>query len=159
MSTNRLQDKILQLHLHGSSIYDWMDILVIAISLDQIYHPSADGQDPQTIEKWQERVVLPEVLMALALFCMEKGLKNFDSFSNACNALPDPSLAIAFTPVNQPCLYLSPAMLHCHLDVACALETSMPDEAYCILGVCFVGVMAQQLEVLLQNVQPPFSDV
>ena len=89
-----------------------MDILIISISLDSIYCSSVDRQEPQPVKKWQERIILPKALSVLELFCAEKGIKDFGPFLDICNALPDSSLAIVFTPIEQLWLYLSLAQLH-----------------------------------------------
>ena len=89
-----------------------MAIPVISIPLDKIYKLSADQQGPKPIEKWRERVVLPEVLSALKLYFMRKGLENLGLLSDACNALVDPSSALAFIPVDHQHLHLTPAQLH-----------------------------------------------
>ena len=89
-----------------------MPIPAISISLDKIYKPSANHQDLETIKKWCERVVLPEVLLALELFFVGKSVESFGSLSDACNALVDPLLALAFTPVDHQHLHLTPAQLH-----------------------------------------------
>ena len=89
-----------------------MAIPVISIPLDKIYKLSANQQGLELIEKWHERVVQPEVLLVLKLYFMRKGLKNFGLLSDACNALVDPLLALAFTPVDHQHLHLTPAQLH-----------------------------------------------
>ena len=100
MSMN-LHNKSLLLHLHGRPIHDWMDISVISIPLDHIYHLSVGGQEPQTVGKWHERVVLPEVLSMLESFCVKWGIGAFGAFSDACNAMPDPLLVMAFMPIDD----------------------------------------------------------
>ena len=99
--TNRLKDKCLQLVLCGGYVKDWMDIPVISIPLDHIYCLSVDGQELQPVEKWRERVVLPEVLSMLESFCVKQGIQDFGAFSDACNMILDRSLAMAFTPINN----------------------------------------------------------
>ena len=45
--------------------------------------------------------MLPRIFSALEDFCAEENIDGFESFSTAFNALPDPSLAIAFTPFDD----------------------------------------------------------
>ena len=134
-----------------------MAIPVITIPLDKMYKLSANQQDPELIKNWHERIILPEVLSTLELYLMRKGIKNIHSLSDACNALADPLSALAFSPVNHQHRHLAPVEVHQHINVVCALETDVLDEAHCALGVCFVGTAAQQLEALLQNVWSPFG--
>ena len=96
-----------------------MAIPTIFIPLDRIYHSLPDGCEAETIEKWCERVILPEVLVVLELYCVGKGVENFGSFLEVYQMLQDPSLALAFMPVDQPCLHLpsfiTTLMSHVHL--------------------------------------------
>ena len=99
--TNRLKDNCLQLVLCGGYVKDWMDIPVISIPLDCIYCLSVDEQELQTVEKWRERVVLPEVLSMLESFCIRQGIQDFGAFSDACNTIRDLSRVMAFTPIDD----------------------------------------------------------
>ena len=74
--------------------------MMISIPLEDIYKVSSDG-NVVTVEKWRERIVLLKIFSALADFCAEENINGFESFSTAFNALPDPSLAIAFMPFND----------------------------------------------------------
>ena len=66
-----------------------------------------------------------------------EGIKNIDSLCDTCNALTDPSLVLVFTPVNHQHRHLTPAEVHKHINVVCALETDVSDEVHCTLGVFF----------------------
>ena len=59
--------------------------------------------------------------------------------------------ALAFTPVNQQHHHLTPAEVHQCINVVCALATDVSDEVHYALGVCFVGVIARELETLMHS--------
>ena len=91
------------------------------------------------------------------VFCIVEDVDGFEAFSAACNALLDPSLAIAFTPIDDSQVSLSPVDIHQHIGAACMLGFDVPIMVQCSLGVQFVGVAGHELKKLLWDVQPPFS--
>ena len=95
----------------------------------------------------------------LELYLMQEGIKNIDSLHDVCNALTDPSLVLMFTPVNHQRCHLSFAEVHKHINVVHALETDVPDEAHCTLGVCFVGLTGREFSCLMRTIQSQSSDL
>ena len=148
MTTNRLCNKSFLLHLHGGPIQDWMDIMTISIPLDDVCWISSDG-NVEAIEKWRECIMLPRILLTLEDFCMIEDVDGFKAFLAACNALPDPSLAIAFMPIDDSRVSLSPVDIHQCISAVCMLGSDVPIMVQCSLGVQFVGVVGCELKKLL----------
>ena len=93
--------RVVEFHLRGGPIEDWMEIPYISVPLDKIYQVNAEAHtilDP-IVNKWLERFMLPKVLHALEVFCNEHGIDSFDSFAAYCNSLADPSSALSFLPL------------------------------------------------------------
>ena len=93
----------------------------------------------------------------LESFCIEQGIQDFGAFLDACNAIPDLSQVMAFTPIDDSQVSLSLVDIRQHIGVVRMLESDGPIMVQCHLGIWFVGVPACELKKLLCDVQSPFS--
>jgi hypothetical protein len=134
-----------------------MKIPIVPVPLGQLYRSVAKRTELEPIQKWRENVVLQDILHVLSLFCEEANVKGFQSFADFCNSLPDPSMAMAFSPIDHPRLHLDDAWLHDYIVTPRALMTEESNDPHCSLNVRFVGVAARELNTLFQTVRRPSS--
>jgi hypothetical protein len=157
--TDAFHGRIMEFHLCGGPIKDWMEIPYISVPLERLYRVNEEARTLDPVQQWQELIVLPKVLHALEVYCDELGVDDFYAFAAHCQNLADPSSALVFSPPERPMHFLNASDLHAFIDATAALKNAAPvhlQEPHCIVNVRFVdGVSARQLRLILKDVVRP----
>jgi hypothetical protein len=157
--TDDFHGRVVEFHLCGGPIEDWMEIPYISVPLERLYEVDEGSHILIPVERWRELIMLPKLLHVLEVYCEELRVDDFYTFTADCENLTNPSSALTFSPPERPMQFLNANDLHAFINARAAL-TAAPvrlQEPHCIVNVRFVGVSARRLRLLLKDVVRPSS--